>query len=550
MVRSVFCIAFLLILSCGAFGQSTDTRPSGQQLAAFEIADVHPSAHRRSPHMSGPDFRDGLYMIRDATMIDLITTAYTIDGDNVLGGPAWLETDRFDVIAKAPQTPPPDNLKLMLQALLADRFRLVEHADTKPLRVYVLSVSKGGKPKMREAADLDNGGCKPGDEGPAAPGTIPQLLVSCHGITMDALADALRDMSGGYLTKAVVNSTGLEGAWDLDLRWTARGDLARAGGDGISFFDAVDKELGLRLDLEEMPRAAIVVDSVDEAPTRNSPDVTRILPPAPTKFEVAVIKPTDPNNRDLLGGTQGGQIEFDGNTLKWLIQYAWRGDIDPSDDELLVNAPKWLDADHWDILAKADTELSKIVAGRYVWDQEDLQQMLRELLIDRFKLQVHMEVRPVSAYTLKADTPRLEKSTDPLERTRCYEGPGKDGKDPRIANPLLSRLITCQNMNMAEFSAKLADLAPAYIHVPVKDDTGLQGGYDLTLSFSGTNFLPGAPSGGTAPQTDGSASEPNGASAITLFDAVNKELGLKLVKERRPAPVLVIDHIERTPTPN
>lgn len=489
-------------------------------------------------------------MIRDATMLDLLSTAYGVDDDNVLEGPAWLETDRFDIVAKAPPTTAPETLKVMLQALLADRFKLVEHSDTKPMQVYVLSVGKGGKPKMKEAEGSEHSGCQGVDQGPPAQGAIPQAWVSCKGMTMDALAEALHDMAGGYLDKPVVNSTSIEGTYDLELKWTPRGALARAGDDGVSIFNAVDTELGLKLDLQKEPRPVIVVDSVNEKPTDNSPDVAKILPPAPpAEFDVAVIKPTDPSNTNLRARIDGGQLSVQGVTLKFLIEFAW--DLNFNDDEMLVNAPKWIEADHWDILGKAAVEApvnGKANAPQFT--QEDLQHMLRGLLEDRFKLQAHMEDRPISAYTLVADKPKLEKATDPTARTKCEEGPGKDGKDPRLANPMLGRLITCQNMNMAEFSEMLQDLAPGYIYVPVKDQTGLQGGYDFTLSFSGAGQLPGAAGGRGAapPPTDGSASTPSGA--ISLIDAVDKQLGLKLVKETRPAPVLVIDHLEQKSTDN
>src|ERR1700688_4820388 len=121
-------IIFLVILSGTAFGQSVET-PS----ATFEIADVHVSAHRQFPFMSGGTLNGDRFIIRDATMVDLIAAAYGVEDNNVLGGPSWLETDRFDVIAKAAPNTPPDTIKMMLQALLADRFRLVVHKDSKPV---------------------------------------------------------------------------------------------------------------------------------------------------------------------------------------------------------------------------------------------------------------------------------------------------------------------------------------------------------------------------------------------------------------------------------
>src|SRR5579884_2150456 len=116
---------------------------------AFDVADVHVS-----PRTPNPFFRtsihNGRYEIRYATMLDLIRTAYTVDPDKVYGGPSWLEFDRFDITAAVPPNTSEETRKQMLQQLLADRFKLVVHNDTKPVAGFVLSQGKG-KPKLKEA---------------------------------------------------------------------------------------------------------------------------------------------------------------------------------------------------------------------------------------------------------------------------------------------------------------------------------------------------------------------------------------------------------------
>jgi uncharacterized protein (TIGR03435 family) len=97
--------------------------------------------------------RAGRYEIRNATMVDLIRTAYTVNPENVLGGPSWLEYDRFDVAALVPPNTTPDTQRLMLQALLADRFKLALRRDTKPAAGHVLVMGKG-KHKLKEVDRL------------------------------------------------------------------------------------------------------------------------------------------------------------------------------------------------------------------------------------------------------------------------------------------------------------------------------------------------------------------------------------------------------------
>jgi uncharacterized protein (TIGR03435 family) len=99
---------------------------------------------------------------------------------------------------------------------------------------------------------------------------------------------------------------------------------------------------------------------------------------------------------------------------------------------------------------------------------------------------------------------------------------------------------------MAQFAEQLQYLAGGYVFTPVLDSTGLTGAYDFTISFSGAGQLhPGPP----PPSGSGDApSDPNGG--LSLPDALVKQLGVKLIKEKRSSPVLVIDHIEQKPTDN
>jgi uncharacterized protein (TIGR03435 family) len=372
---------------------------------------------------------------------------------------------------------------------------------------------------------------------------------------MDRFAEQLHDMAGGYLNVPVVNSTKLEGSWDFDLKWTPRGLLDRAGADGISIFDAVDRELGLSLTKQTAPRPVLIVDSVDESPTPNQADIEKTLPPLPpAQFEVAVVKPSKPDAQ-LSGRIQGGQIDVHGVSLRFAINFAW--DLNPNDNQLIVNAPPWLDSDHFDILAKVSSDNPDVAANRAPdIDREELRQMLQALLIDRFKMKVHSEDRPINTYSLMSLNPKMTKA-DPTSRTHCIEGPGADGKDPRLVTPVLNRLMTCQNITMPQLADQFRMIAGGYIYGSIQDETNLKGSWNFTLSFSSIDRVqgaggptPGAAPGGGGPSGDAAAasSDPNGA--LSLFDAVKREIGLKLEKVRRPVPVLVIDHVEEHPTEN
>jgi uncharacterized protein (TIGR03435 family) len=179
--------------------------------------------------------------------------------------------------------------------------------------------------------------------------------------------------------------------------------------------------------------------------------------------------------------------------------------------------------------------------------------MLRALLIERFQLAVHTEERPMNAYTLVANKPKLKKA-DPTSRTKWQEGAASDSKGDRNANPSLGRLVTCQNVTMAQFAEMLPNIAPGYLRTNVVDATGLEGGYDFTFSFSPIGAIQAAqtarPQAERAPATDATANVPEPSGAISLFEALNKQLGLKLETVKRPVQVLVIDRIERKPLEN
>jgi uncharacterized protein (TIGR03435 family) len=107
-------------------------------------------------------------------------------------------------------------------------------------------------------------------------------------------------------------------------------------------------------------------------------------------------------------------------------------------------------------------------------------------------------------------------------------------------------------MTMAQLAEDLQRMAPGYIHNPVVDATGLEGAYDFTLSFTPIGLLMGGRGrgGDAGPPAGGApaASDPTGG--LSLFDAVNKQVGLKLEMHKRTMPVLVIDHVEEKPTDN
>jgi uncharacterized protein (TIGR03435 family) len=369
---------------------------------------------------------------------------------------------------------------------------------------------------------------------------------------MDMFATQIHQFANGYLTRPTINSTGLSGSWDFDLTWTGRGQLAAAGADGISLFDAIDKQLGMKMEPKDVPMPVIQIVSVNRTPGPNPPGiVTALPPPPPPEFEVAEIKPSAPGGVGARLQLQpSGRLDGSNVPLSRYIRLAW--DID--NDDMIVGIPKFADKANYDIVAKATTggpgEVPQI-------DIDALRKMLQKLLMDRFKLALHMEERQVNGYVLTSVKPKMQKA-DPSGRTGCKVPPPGDSKDPRLANPVTNAYYVCRNVTMAQFVEQISPFATGYLTVPMLDHTGLTDAYDFSLSWSGIAVFrgqvnPGQPAaqgqggaaGGGGP---GAAPEPNGA--ISLMDAVSRQLGLKMELQKHPAQVLVVDHLEETPTEN
>jgi len=218
--------------------------------------------------------------------------------------------------------------------------------------------------------------------------------------------------------------------------------------------------------------------------------------------------------------------------------------------EEIAGAPKWLDSANFDIIAKVPAEF--VPANGAPGTIDDLGPMLQALLTERFKMKTHFENQQVTAYTLVAAKPKLKKA-DPSTRTGC-----KMGSSPTVMNlgPLRvpGRVATCQNITMAQFASQLQVIGGTFVRYPVVDGTGIDGAWDFTFTFSPINpnqlaGLRGATPFGAAPGgPDPGASDPVGGTSF--FDAVEKQLGLKLEAQKRSYPVFVIDHIEEKPTEN
>jgi uncharacterized protein (TIGR03435 family) len=338
--------------------------------------------------MRGGQLRGTRYEVRNATMVDLIRTAYNVQPEKITGGPTWLEWNRFDIAALAPEKTPPDRLREMLKTLLAERFKLAVREDTVTTTAMALKVK--GTHKLKESSTA-GGGCQ--GQGAPEPNGVIATTATCTGMSMAQLADQLPRAQSAYFPNGqqLIDETGLSGFWDFQIKFTPRQLLGQAGSDGITLQAALEK-IGLIMEPKDIKVPAIVVDTATAQFTPNPADVNKRLPPLPPpQFEVAVLKPSPPDAtqpRAQLRPT--GQVDASAAPLNRVFGLAWS-----LPDNFLAQflvAPKWIETYRIDVTARAFADTNP--ANNAQADEDLVRMMLRSLLIERFQIKWHMEDRP------------------------------------------------------------------------------------------------------------------------------------------------------------
>jgi uncharacterized protein (TIGR03435 family) len=232
---------------------------------------------------------------RNTSLKRMLLHAYPIQEAQLTGGPGWLDSDRFDVVAKAAAGTSQAELSAMLQNLLRERFAMKLHIETRSLPIYALTLARSDGqlgPNLHvagcESYSSGQGPCgTPGATGPGgsytesrdvgggggggmsvgrAPGTGASMMMK--GTTMPSLAGAL----SGMLKRPVIDRTGLDGRFELSLRYTMPGAPASTDSDSTQrapeLFTALQEQLGLKLEATRGPVEVLVIDSA-EHPTND-----------------------------------------------------------------------------------------------------------------------------------------------------------------------------------------------------------------------------------------------------------------------------------------
>lgn len=301
------CVGLLLIVLCSgaAWGQYTEAP------VAFEVASVKASAPPDGRGMrvgcnGGPGSKDpGTITCTNMNLANLVTMAYGI-AHYLLSGLTMTDSGRFEIVAKLPEGATKDQVKLMWQNLLAERFKLTVHRENKEISGYELVVAKGGL-KVKEAApppaaaddtaspapprldgppkfQLDKDGFPdlPAGRGPSMIMMNGKARWRASGETMEQLASML----GAQLGQPVKDATGMTGKYDFTLSWANEPLAAGRGGamaspdgaaaanlaeadNGPTLLQAIQSQLGVKLEQKKTAVEILVVDHVEKVPTEN-----------------------------------------------------------------------------------------------------------------------------------------------------------------------------------------------------------------------------------------------------------------------------------------
>ena len=251
-----------------AMPDTTATQPHTAPLPEFAVAAIKLNKTGTSVNgvTSGYMFTPSGLDVTNMTLSLLIHLAYGIEDNQIVGAPGWATSERYDIAAKV-DTSDTDALKKltfeqrnqMMQPLLADRFKLRSHYETRELPIYTLVVIKSGSKMKETQPDISSGQTKNTGQWSFGNGDFRGSR-----ITMDAWSHLLTQS----VERTVVDKTGLKGKYDFTLKWASDDGHSQTDTSGPSIFTALQEQLGLKLEAGKGPVQVLVIDHI-ERPTEN-----------------------------------------------------------------------------------------------------------------------------------------------------------------------------------------------------------------------------------------------------------------------------------------
>ncbi len=237
-------------------GIQKETSMAADASPGFEVATIRPSDPNDPRASLGWSFESEGHRIecKQTTLLNLIAVTYGLQPRQIVGGPTWLDKDRYDIsgVPDVPGVPSAPQVREMYKKLLAERFHLVLHRETREMPIYVVTIAKG-EPLLKPA----NSGAPVNTSNS---GDSTQRTLRFTNMSMKEFANNM-DI---YEDRPVVDQTGLSGRYDFTLKWTY--ELSAEGQPGAppSLFTAMREQLGLKMDAVKGPAEVIFIDHLEK----------------------------------------------------------------------------------------------------------------------------------------------------------------------------------------------------------------------------------------------------------------------------------------------
>jgi uncharacterized protein (TIGR03435 family) len=262
-------LSFITVVSSALWAQQAPA-VAGPDTAAFELTSVKRNNTGPGSGGSNQNQPNGSFTGTNVTLRPFIARAYEVQVSQVTGGASWIDFDRFDIVGRGAEGTPTAMRPAMLRGLLADRFKLVTHTESREQPVYALVLARpDGRlgPQLKRSQLPCGSAVVPGQPAPgcSVEGSVNGGVgtINTVGTPMDRIAAALANYA---VTHFVINRTGLEGGFDVvGLRFAAEGfglPTANRPDDVPSIFTAVEEQLGLKLEATKGPVPFVVIDSI------------------------------------------------------------------------------------------------------------------------------------------------------------------------------------------------------------------------------------------------------------------------------------------------
>jgi bla regulator protein BlaR1 len=539
LIGAVIILAIAAPILAGAFKTPRNARlliTVAPKYSSVSIAPSKPGAGNVELMFSPEQF-----VSKNASLLQVIRTAYGVEDDRIVNAPVWLANDKYNFVATAGSSVAGKSLeesaqdqRMMLLGVLAERLKLKAHFEVRDFSSFALVVAKGG-PKLKQSEPGDLDAAASSDRLGRRSGIhIDGSTLVAQNVPIDPLVFHL----SRQLHRTILNETGLSGTYAFTLKAP---DGVTIGIDNSAppesyepaLSSALTEQLGLALEPREMKMEVLVIDHVEKPSTSDSQIA---VPETVHHFESVSIK-LDRDGTDSLRTGSGvihqrmqlvpGEFHGTNNSLREMIRWAYG-----IKDYQIFGAPDWFSSDLYDVDARSQEAES--IGFKNLSESERKaasRATLRQLLADRFQLQSHFETKQLPTYSLVVvDSAKLRKasgSCDPpanglqtlsTDSIPCGQIPYRTG---RLAGTktLISQLVA----TLSEVTGRL-----------IEDKTNLTGRYDIDLTWE-SQFREDR-----MPPMD--QTEPANPS---LLAAVENQLGLKLEPEMAAVNLLVIDHAER-----